>query len=282
MDNQNTENNAENQSFTIENFVSLSAQLVAAVRARETARNDRLFTDPFAAELAGKQALEMAKEREERTKDSVADRLAIRTRFFDDFLIDAVSEVRQVVILAAGMDARAFRLPWPDGTIIYELDKAEVLAKKEAILKEKQPLCHRKAIAADLTQPWQDKLLEQGYQNNVPSVWLLEGLLMYLTEEEVYNLLRNIWDIVAIGSYLGTDILNVYALQSQDLAAKYWRSGFDYPEEIFASIGWYVKVFEAGQPEANFGRFNTEVPPRDVLDIPRGFLIQARKLANKS
>ncbi len=281
MDSQNTGNN-ENKSFEIENFVSLSSQLVAAVRARETARSDRLFTDPFAAELAGEQALEMARAREERTKDSVADRLAIRTRFFDDFLIDAVSEISQIVILAAGMDARAFRLPWPDGTIIYELDKEEVLAKKEAILKEKVPLCNRKAIAVDLTQPWQDKLLEQGYRNDLPSIWLLEGLLMYLTEWQVYNLLRTVWEMTAIGSYIGADILNVYALQSPDLAAKYWRSGFDYPEEIFASIGWNIEVFEAGQPEANFGRLTTEVPPRDVLDIPRGFLIKARKFPTRT
>ena len=277
MENQDSKTVSDKGKFSIEDFVSFSAQLMAAVRARESERPDRLFEDTFAAGLAGSKTLQLVAERAKNTNDGTLDRLAIRTRFFDDFLMSAVSEVRQVVILASGMDARAFRLPWPAGTHVYELDKPEVLAKKEAVLKQAPPLCHRHAIAADLTQTWIPLLLQHGYRSDLPSVWLLEGLLMYLTESEVRNLLRTICDMTAPGSYCGADILNVKALQNPDLAAKYWRSGFDCPEEVFASAGWDVEVVQPGEEGANFGRITEPLPPRDVVDIPRGFLVKAKK-----
>lgn len=267
-----------NSNNEINDFVSFSAQLMAAVRARETQRNDRLFEDPFAAQLAGSQALDLLAQRDKQVmNDGVPDLLAIRTRFFDDLLMSAISNVRQVVILAAGMDTRAFRLTLPEGTCIYELDQPEVLAKKAQILQQISPNCQRKAIAVDFTKAWVHLLVEQGYQLNLPSVWLIEGLLMYLTESQVHDLLQTIWDITVSGSCCGADVLNVKALEVQDLAAKYWRSGFDYPEEIFAFHGWNVKVVQPGEEGVNFGRITQQLPPRDILDIPRSFFVIASK-----
>ena len=277
METQDNSTDKAKEKYEIKDFVSFSAQLMAALRAKETERTDRLYEDPFATQLAGPQVMEMLAEQKIKMNDLVTDLLAIRTRFFDDFLLEAVSQVRQVVLLAVGMDARAFRLPWPDGTLLYELDKPEVLVKKELLLKQTRPSCNRCTIAVDLTQPWSHLLIEQGYRTDLPSVWLLEGLLMYLTESEVHNLLKTIWQIAAHGSWLGADVLNVKSLQSQDLAAQYWRSGFDYPEDIFALHGWKVQVVQPGEEKASFGRVTQQLPPRDVLDISRIFLVKASK-----
>ena len=108
--------------------VAWTACLAAAARAREDERPDHLFADPFAATLAGATGFAYL----DRLANGPTPYLAIRTRFFDDFLLTAVrgGDVRQVVLVAAGMDARAFRLPWPPGLALYELDQPEVLVLK--------------------------------------------------------------------------------------------------------------------------------------------------------
>lgn len=221
--------------------------------------------------------MKLVAEREKRA-DGVLDLIALRTRFFDDFLLAATSSVRQVVILAAGFDARAFRLPLPEETQVYELDKPEVLAKKHQGLGQAPPKCNCHVIAVDLAQSWVDVLVEKGYQPAEPSVWLMEGLLlMYLTESEVYDLLQTIWGATAVGSWCAADLLNVKALESEDLAAAYWRSGFDYPEQIFTNIGWAVEVLQPHEFGVNFGRIPYEVPHREILDVPRSFWVRAKK-----
>lgn len=108
----------------IQDFVSRTSQMMAATRAIETENPDGLFADPYAAKLAGPETIAeiepIFKDYEERGMPIVV----VRTRFFDDFMMSEVSQLEQVVILAAGMDARAFRLAWPPETCIYELDRA--------------------------------------------------------------------------------------------------------------------------------------------------------------
>jgi methyltransferase (TIGR00027 family) len=164
---------------TDSDFVSFTARMMAAMRAQETQSHDRLFNDPFAAQLAGTEAFAIV---EHRLTPQDKAYVAVRTRFFDDFLLTAVAklEAPQVVILASGMDARAFRLPWLLGTQVYELDCQEVLESKAVVLKDVPPTCEHYLLAADLRQPWQHLLLGTGYRDNIASVWLLEGLLMYL------------------------------------------------------------------------------------------------------
>jgi methyltransferase (TIGR00027 family) len=268
----------------IADFVSLSANLMAALRALETERANPLFQDPFAAQLAGTQAIALLQDRMNQQasrvieQDSTVEQLMVRTRFFDDFLMAATSEAKQVVILAAGMDARAFRLPWADGIRLYELDQPAVLARKAQALQHAVPRCIRHELGVDLTQPWFDQLVEQGYRADLPSVWLLEGLLMYLHEAEVRQLLKTIAAGAAPNSWLGADVLNRKALASKDLAAKYWHWGIDTPQEFFAQCGWEAQVSRAEVVTAEYGRMMLPEPLPDVEAVGCGFWIKARHL----
>ena len=254
-------------------FIPFSARLMAAIRAKETERPNRLFNDPFAHLLAGEEAftfLEQQLTEPERTY------LEVRTRFFDDFLLDASANLNQVVILDSGMDTRAYRLPWSLETKIYELDQPQVLEAKTAILKDATPTCQHYILPADLTEPWSHLLLERGYQPSLPSVWLLEGLLMYLTELEVTQLLQTISQLTTVDNYLGLDLINVKTCETYK-DRRYFRSGFDCPEELLANYGWRAEVNQPGDKKAYFERFTYKLPPRDVMDVERIFLIKAHK-----
>lgn len=260
---------------TDSDFVSFTAHMMAVIRAQETQRHDRLFNDPFAAQLAATEAFAIV---EHRLTPQDKAYVAVRTRFFDDFLLEVVAKVEapQVVILASGMDARAFRLPWPPGTQVYELDCREVLESKAVILKDVPPTCKHYEIAADLRQPWQHLLLGQGYRDNFPSVWLLEGLLMYLTEPEVHNLLQAISNLAVAGSQLGLDLINTKSVEYEPYRG-HFRSGFDNPEALLAEYGWEAEVIQPGEEGANFGRYLHQLPPRDIPNVERAFLIKAKK-----
>lgn len=262
----------------IKDAVSYSSRIMAAVRALETQRPDRLFEDPLAALLAGEEAiartLPTAKEYQEKGTPVVA----VRTRFFDDFLMAHTAQKSQVVILGAGMDTRAFRLAWHPDTHLYELDKPEVLEYKESVLGNHQALCHRHSLSVDLTQTWSAKLIATGYQINIPSIWLLEGVLYYFNETDVYNLLRTISDLSAKGSWFGADLINrKLMLQSGEGLGQYWHYGCDEPETLLASYGWNASVIHPGDQEAHFGRYTYKYPPRDVPDVKRHFYIRAKK-----
>lgn len=92
-----------------------------------------------------------------------------------------------MVILGAGLDSRAFRLDWLPETRVYEIERPEVLQYKDSILKDVPAKCRHTKIAADLTDDWVDGLLSQGFCTACPSIWLLEGVLMYLPEVIVYR-----------------------------------------------------------------------------------------------
>ncbi|NJO96535.1 MAG: SAM-dependent methyltransferase [Pleurocapsa sp. CRU_1_2] len=256
-------------------FVPFTARLMAAMRAKETARADRLFNDAFASKLAGEEAFTVL---EQKLKEEDQSYVAVRTRFFDDFLLDVCTEVNQIVILASGMDTRAYRLPWSSETKIYELDQAQVLETKKAILGDATPTCQHYCIPADLTQPWSHLLLEQGYQPNLPSVWLLEGLLMYLTEPQVRQLLQTISQLTSTNSYLGLDLVNVKSIEYEPYKG-YFRSGFDCPEELLTKFSWNAEVIQPGDEGAHFDRYTNKLPPRHVMDAERVFLVKADKKA---
>jgi methyltransferase (TIGR00027 family) len=256
-------------------FVPFTARLMAAMRAKETARPDRLFNDFLAAQLAGEEAFAFL---EQNLTEEDRPYVAVRTRFFDNFLLDVCAEANQIVILASGMDTRAYRLPWSSETKIYELDQAQVLETKTAILVDAIPKSQHYIIPADLTQPWSHLLLEQGYQPNLSSVWLLEGLLMYLTERQVRQLLQTISQLTNGDSYLGLDLVNVKGMESEPYKG-YFRSGFDFPEELLAEYRWKAEVIQPGDDGAHFCRYTNKLPPRDIADVERVFLIKAHKEA---
>ncbi|MEB3293633.1 MAG: SAM-dependent methyltransferase [Synechococcales bacterium] len=253
-------------------FVPFTARMMAVMRSRETNRADRLFNDPFAAQLAGEEAFQQV-DLKLTSQDQTY--IAVRTRFFDDFL--ANSQINQVVLLAAGLDTRAYRLPWTPDMAVYELDHPEVLAYKADLLKYTSPSCKHHLIAADLTQPWEEKLLSAGYSPTSPSVWLIEGLLMYLSEAQVHALLASVSNLSTHGSQLGVDLINVKALAYGPYKG-YFQFGADIPEKLLSQYGWQAEVTQPGEEGANFGRYVEAFPPRDVPDMMRVFLVKANKL----
>ena len=263
----------------LQNTVSRSSQFMAAVRALETKRPDRLFEDPLAAKLAGAELIAYIEPKLKQYDDRGAPIVAVRTRFFDDFMGSYASQINQVVILGAGMDTRAFRLPWPPETCLYELDRPEVLQKKEAILQDTPAKCQRICVAADLGQLSSSQLTDAGFEPEKPTLWLLEGLLYYLSEIEVKRLLTTISELSAIGSCLGADLVNVKLSQDNgDELSKHWRYGSDEPEKLFAEYDWQASVVQPGDEEARFGRFTFQFPPREVPDVGRCFFIRANKI----
>ena len=122
--------------------------------------------------------------------------LVLRTRFFDDFFAERMGDaaLRQVVLLAAGYDTRAYRLAWPEGTRLFEIDQPAVLAREEAFLQQRgaSPHCERIALCVDLASDWSEPLLAAGCTPERPSIWLLEGLLIYLTQIEAETTIKAI------------------------------------------------------------------------------------------
>lgn len=261
---------------------------IAAVRARESERADRLFRDPWAAELAGEEGPAW-RQRTTGGKDENEVGLAIRTRFFDDFLVEVTREhtVRQIVIAAAGMDTRAFRLTWPPHTHLFELDLSPIFVRKEPLLSTAGavPTCQRHAVPVDLSDAgWRDTLLQAGFDPGQRVVWLLEGLLFYLPAEVVTALFERITVLSVLGSWLGCELKNTAMLTSPhtrswiELLAREgaaWISSIDEPEAFLGERGWRARVVEPGEDGAHFGRWPFPVIPRSVPGVPRTFFVTA-------
>lgn len=269
-------------------LLGLTARWTAAVRARESARKDRLFNDPWAASLAGEVGMDWIKGRKE--ENTVI--MVIRTRFFDEFLQCKTLQnpIRQVVLMASGLDTRAFRLGWPVGTILYELDQPEVLEYKVQILQSSgaQPDCTRLAIPADLAKPWKQNLLQAGFEPGRPSAWLLEGFLFYLPNESIVQILDQVTELAAPGSWMGFDINNGSMLTSpwtrewvemQASLGAPWIGTMDDPQGFLAKRGWQASLSQAGAPDANYGRWTLPVVPVQVPDFPHNWFVTAVKEA---
>ena len=261
---------------------------IAAVRARESERADRLFNDPWAAGLAGEEGPAW-RQRTTGGKDENEVGLAIRTRFFDDFLVEVTREhaVRQVVIAAAGMDTRAFRLTWPPQTHLFELDLSPIFVRKEPLLftAGAVPTCQRHVVPVDLSDAsWVDALLQAGFDPGQRVVWLLEGLLFYLPAEVVTALFERITALSVLGSWLGCELKNTAMLTSPqtrswiELLAREgaaWISSIDEPETFLVERGWRARVVEPGEDGAHFGRWPFPVIPRSEAGVPRTFFVTA-------
>ena len=257
--------------------VSFTARLMAATRAFESKRANRLFDDPFAERLAGTEAMQIMTTKAEEYEANGRPYIAVRTRFFDDFIMQYSHTIRQVVLLGAGMDTRAYRLDLHPQTHFYEIDRASVLDYKESILKEVTPKSHRHALTMDLREAWVQPLIESGYRADEPSVWLLEGLLYYLSDSEVNELMTTIDAITLPGSRFGADVINEVIFNGSDELASYWQSSCNHPESFFAEFGWNAFAIQPGEDGASFGRFTFQFPPRSIIDGPHIFFITASK-----
>ena len=266
--------------------VASTGLLVAAIRAKESTRDDRLFTDPFADKLAGDTGRHLLAAALAATGDRSTTQIVVRTRFFDDALLRAVDIATQVVILAAGMDARAYRLPWPDGTALYELDQPAVIAAKADLLAADRPRCRRIAVGADLADDWAAALQSEGFDSQTPTVWLIEGLLQYLDEPAVRTLFERVNTLSAAGSVLLYDVVGKTLLESPMMAevvqsmaerGSPWLFGTDEPGELAERHGWTAVTTDIAQAGNEFNRWYAPAVPMDVPDVPRGYFVEATR-----
>ncbi len=271
--------------------VATTALYTAMIRARESARPDRLFNDPLAGALAGPQGTELISWMEA-ISPGAADFsvIIIRTRFFDDALerIVGQSGVDQIVLLAAGMDTRAFRLSLPPGITLFEIDRTEVLDVKAARLAElgARPRCRRVAIPADLNADWSASLCASGFDRRRPAVWFAEGLSLFLTDAQVHQLLATLSELAVSGSWLCVDAVSRWVLTSPQLAGfvamfaangSPFQFGTDDPENLVRAHGWQPQVTQFGAPAANFGRWTMPEAYGYDSEIPYGYLIIAQQ-----
>jgi methyltransferase (TIGR00027 family) len=279
----------------IDDPISRTARWIAAARARESRRPDRLFDDPFAEALAGPEGfaqmhrLEAVSRPPGMTGSTDNPYLSIRTRFLDDFLASAVvpGGAVQVVIVAAGLDTRAYRRAWPEGTRLFELDRPELLAAKQQVLDRlgARPRCDRRTAGVDFTAPtWGDALIGAGFDATRPAVWIVEGLLPYLDAPAVHQIIARTASLAAPGSRLAADVVGRSFLESpwtqafRDAVAQDgapWRFGTEEPEALFGEGGWHATATRPGDPGANFGRWPFPVVPRGMPGIPSTYLVVA-------
>ena len=214
---------SHDDTWDIATSVGTTAVMVAAARARETESAEPLIRDPYARMLvvgAGTGMWETFLDGSMADKVAAADPeaaamfanmlsyQAVRTLFFDTFFTNAsAAGIRQVVILASGLDSRAYRLHWPQGTVVFEIDQPKVLEYKAAILSANgaEPTAERHAVAIDLRQDWPAALKGAGFDPALPTAWLAEGLLMYLPAEAQDRLFDQITELSASGSRLSAE-----------------------------------------------------------------------------
>ena len=238
----------DDDTWDIATSVGSTAVMVAAARAAETERPNPLIRDPYAKVLvagAGTSAWEFMLDDEFVAKLADADTeaaavfehmgayQAVRTHFFDAFFTDAVTAgIRQIVILAAGLDSRAYRLQWPAGTTVYEIDQPKVLEYKSATLDEHgvASTAVRRAVPMDLRFDWPNALQQAGFDASAPTAWLAEGLLMYLPAEAQDRLFEHVTALSAPGSHIAAETMGV---QSDERRAQ-MRERF---ERIAAQFG---------------------------------------------
>lgn len=239
--------------------VSKTALGVARVRAVESARPDRLFDDPWAAKFCAARPDQVPGGERTPLSLAFAFHAIIRTRFYDDHLLG--SDCRQVVLLAAGLDSRAFRLGWPAGTSLYELDLPEVLAFKQSVLADADPRCARTVVPADFRADWAKSLQEAGFRPEVPTSWLAEGLLVYLTPADADRLLSTVTALSAPGSRIAFERGDLshreQAMNSPSMQrySSLWKGGLDRPAgEWLAEHGWQPTEHELGPVAEGYGR----------------------------
>ncbi|MCV7227420.1 class I SAM-dependent methyltransferase [Mycolicibacterium komossense] len=231
--------------------VGVTATMVAAARALATAEPDAIIDDPYAAPLVravgidfftrmvdGDITLPEGQGENSAAADGVrlmTDAMAVRTRFFDDFFIAAgATGIEQAVILAAGLDSRPYRLPWPPHTVVYELDQPRVVEFKSSTMAAlgAEPTAHRRVVAVDLRDDWPTALREQGFDPGRPSAWSAEGLLMYLPPDAQDRLFDHITELSAPGSQVATEFHSgnfgaTLGERAKDIIGQWGSQGFD-------------------------------------------------------
>ncbi|OBC09158.1 SAM-dependent methyltransferase [Mycobacterium sp. 852013-50091_SCH5140682] len=240
-------------SWDLASSVGATATMVAAARAIASAEPQPLINDPYAAPLVRAVGVDFFTKlvdgdlvldgEDSSAAEFMTSVMAVRTKFFDDFFADAGGAgIRQAVILASGLDARAYRLPWPDETVVYEIDQPDVIGAKTAAMEQlgAAPTAERRAVAVDLRDDWPAALRAAGFDPDLPTAWSAEGLLVYLPPEAQDRLFDHITALSATGSRLATeyhpDIAAAVRNRSQSMAERWRKHGFD----VDLSELWYT------------------------------------------
>jgi methyltransferase (TIGR00027 family) len=281
---------AHAQAEALRNPFMVSALVAAANRAVETELARPLYRDPFARHLAGDvgRSLLDAMRRASWPGCTTGPEpyMTVMTRFFDDALRQVVAEsaIRQVVILNAGMDTRAYRLAWPSTVTVFEVDRSDVFEHKKAVLDRigARAVCRRQVVAADL-HVWARALLRAGFDAQTPTAFLHEHV-QHFDSSAADHLLRDVTTVSSPGSWIGlaltteqtrgSPFMTPYLRKMQELGFPPWKFGVDDPESWLATYGWDVVSVVAGAPEANFGRWPYAFIPRGTPAIPRAFFTQ--------
>ena len=207
----------DNDSWDLASSVGATATLVAAARAAATRLPDPLIDDPYAEPLVRAVGVDfftrmaagdIGTDQAAMGISRMTANMAARTRYFDEFFTRAADAgLRQAVILAAGLDARAFRLAWPPDMVAYEIDQPEVVAFKSDTMAELgvTPTCVRRTVAMDLRNDWATGLRGAAFDPNKPTAWSAEGLLGYLPPDAQDRLLDTITGLSAPGSRIAID-----------------------------------------------------------------------------
>lgn len=282
---------ADADSWDIASSVGATATMVAAARAIASRAPDALIDDPFAEPLVRAVGLDFFN----RLLDGeigvaegdggdaarlMVDVMAVRTRFFDDFFTQSQG-TRQAVILASGLDARAFRLQWPAGTVVYEIDQPKVIEFKNATMSSlgATPTAERRAVSIDLRDDWPAALRDNGFDDTQSTAWTAEGLLVYLPPDAQDRLFDDITALSPPGSRLATEYhpdAGASIGQRAEAIGEQWKKhGFDvnladlfYPGErnpvidYLAGHGWQVSA--RPRPEM-FEAYGRTFPDGDAL-----------------
>jgi methyltransferase (TIGR00027 family) len=242
----------DNDTWDLASSVGATATMVAAARAMASKADDALIDDPFAEPLVLAVGVdfftrlvtgELRPEDLDSDSESVGmqrmtDNMAVRTKFFDEFFLTSTGGgIRQAVILASGLDSRAYRLAWPAGTTVYEIDQPDVIEFKTRNLAElgAEPTAERRTVAMDLRYDWPSALIEEGFDPNQPTAWSAEGLLGYLPPDAQDRLLDTITELSAPGSRVAVESMpnidradHEKAVERMQAASDRWRDhGFD-------------------------------------------------------
>ncbi|OBG22319.1 class I SAM-dependent methyltransferase [Mycobacterium sp. 852002-51057_SCH5723018] len=291
-----------NDDWDLASSVGVTATMVAAGRAMASKDPRGLIDDPFAEPLVravgvdfftkmmdGELDLAAIENATPVRMQAMTDGMAVRTKYFDDYFIDATGTgVRQVVILASGLDSRAYRLPWPDGTVVYEIDQPQVIEFKTTTLAGigAQPTAERRTVAIDLRADWPAALTAAGLDTTAPTAWLAEGLLIYLPPEAQDRLFDNITALSVPGSTIATEfvpgIIDFDADRVRELSGSFREHGIDidmaslvytgernHVIDYLGGKGWDV---EGVTRTELFRRNDIEVPPPEQ-DDPLGEII---------
>ncbi len=244
----------EGDTWDLASSVGATATAVAARRAMASKGPDPLIDDPFAEPLVkavGVDAfirmmngeLEFGDDDPAFTPRRLAEGMAVRTRYFDSFFLDAAAAgLRQAVILAAGLDTRAYRLAWAAQTVVYEIDQPQVIEFKTRTLAGlgATPTADRRAVATDLRDDWPAALRDSGFDPHEPTAWIAEGLLAYLPPDAQDRLFDNITGLSAKGSRLGTG----YVPNIRDRITKRGREVSERWRRLGLNLNWADLVYD--------------------------------------